>query len=337
VPTPLEAQASAPGAHLIDPTVLARIGNLELLARSVVDGFINGLHRAPHLGASTDFAQHREYLPGDDIRRVDWRLYGRTDRYFIKEYEADTNTNFTLILDVSKSMRYGGNAERGSVSKLEYGCFLGACLAYFSQQQRDRVGMATIDGGVVDFIPPSAKHLQSLLHVLDGVLRKDREGDRPAGEEVAVGGRGSLASPPTQPAAALLPPFQKLAELFRRRSLIAIISDLYEEPDAIVEAVNFIRGKGNDIMIFHLLDPTELEFPFADSTNFIDLETNERMPVIPEYLREQYKEVVQQHIDALGKSLRDHRIDYALFDTSKALDGALFAYLSIRERLMRVR
>jgi len=323
--TQIDNTAAVPGAHLIDPTVLARIGGLELLARTVVDGFINGLHRAPHLGSSTDFAEHRQYMPGDDIRRIDWRLYARTDKYFVKQYEADTNTNFAVVLDVSKSMRYGASQDTGRVSKLEYGAYLAACLTYFSSIQRDRVGLVTVDTGLVDYIPSSAKHLRVVLHALDRALNEGREAS-------AADARKGLATAPT-----LAPPLRKLAEIYRRRSMLVVISDLYEEPEAVVDAVNNLRGRGNDIMVFHLLDPTELEFPFADSSNFIDLETGEKMPVIPEYLRKQYREVVREHVASLGKLLRDQRVDYALFDTSRPLDGALFAYLATRERLRRVR
>jgi uncharacterized protein (DUF58 family) len=291
----------------------------------VVDGFINGLHRAPHLGSSTDFAEHRQYMPGDDIRRIDWRLYARTDKYFIKQYEADTNTNFSVILDVSKSMRYGASVETGRVSKLEYGAYLAACLAYFSSLQRDRVGLVTIEESVVDYVPSSAKHLRVVLQSLDRALKEGREA-------ATMDARRTLATAPT-----LAPPLRKLSEIYRRRSMLVVISDLYEEPEAIVDAVNNLRGRGNDIMVFHLLDPTELEFPFADSSNFIDLETGEKLPVIPEYLRKQYREVIREHVARLGKELRDQRIDYALFDTSKPLDGALFAYLAARERLRQVR
>ena len=327
--TQIDGATSVPGAHLIDPSVLARIGSLELLARTVVDGFINGLHRAPHLGSSTDFAEHRLYTPGDDIRRIDWKLYGRTDRYFVKQYEADTNTNFSVVLDISKSMRYGASAETGRVSKLEYGCYLAACLTYFSSTQRDRVGLVTVEDDVSEYVPASSKHLRIILQALDRTLKGGEEVD--TGEEVkpVAAGIGS--------ATRLGPPMRKISEIFRRRSMIVVISDLYEEPEAVVEAVNNLRGRGNDIMVFHLLDPTELEFPFTDSSNFIDIETNEKMPVIPEYLRQQYREVVATHVAALGKQLRDQRIDYALFDTSKPLDGALYAYLATRERLRRVR
>ncbi|HVT39655.1 MAG TPA: DUF58 domain-containing protein [Gemmatimonadaceae bacterium] len=305
--------------NFLDPGVLAKIGNLELLARVVVQGFINGLHRSPNLGSSTDFAEHRAYMPGDDIRRIDWRLWGRTDRFYVKEFEADTNTNFLVVLDVSPSMRYRGAPEdQSAVSKIAYGCYLAAALAYFSSLQRDRVGLATIDGELLDYVPPSAKHLQQVLHALARRIRLAPDASRVA-------------------RTALLPPLTKLSESTRRRSIIAVISDLYEEPDAIMEAIGQLHGRGNDIVVFHLLDRNELEFPFSDSGNFIDLETGEKMPVIPDYFRKQYRELVRGHTTDLARRTRDQRVEYALFDTSKPLDKALFAYLSARERLGRVR
>src|SRR4051794_17062615 len=195
----------------LDPSVLARIGNLELLAKIVVEGFINGLHRSPHLGASTDFAEHRPYMPGDDIRRIDWKLFARSDRHYIKEYEADTNTNFSVILDVSPSMRYGANQEHGRVSKLTYACYLAACLTYFSSLQRDRVGLATVDTDIVDYVPPSAKHLQLILHTLDRIEKKGRDAKVQPGNST------------------LLAPLRKLSETLRRRSLVVLISDFYED------------------------------------------------------------------------------------------------------------
>ncbi len=289
------------------------------MARTVVEGFINGLHRAPHLGASTDFAEHRSYMPGDDIRRIDWRLYARSDRYFVKEYEADTNMNFVIILDVSPSMRYGALPEDGRISKLTYGCFLAACLAYFSSLQRDRVGLATIDGDIVDYVPPSAKHLQQILHVLDRVERQAR------GERAAPG------------ASSLLPPLRKLSETLRRRSLVLLSSDFSEDPDDVLSALSHVRGRGNDVIAFHLLDPREMDFSFADASNFIDMETGVKMPVIPEYLRTQYTELVSAHTASLAKRIAGARADYALFDTSKPLDRALSSYLAARQRFNRVR
>ena len=299
----------APGAQFLDPAVLARISNLELRARHVVEGFIQGLHRAPHLGASTDFAEHRPYMPGDDTRRVDWRLFARTDRYYVKEFEADTNTNFFVMLDVSRSMGYG--------RKLEYACTLAACLGYFSSLQRDRVGMATFANGIVEYIPPSAKHLRLVLHALDHAQR-------------------SVPDKPGAPAR-YRDVFQRLADTVRRRSMVAIISDLYEEPDDVVAAVNCLRGRGNDIMVMHVLDPVERDFPFTEASNFVDLESGEQMPVIPEYLREDYRQLMAQHIETLGRRLGGQNVDYAQFDTDEPMDRALFKFLSARKSLDRAR
>ena len=151
------------GTQFLDPAVLGRIGNLQLLAKTVVDGFLTGLHRSPYLGFSIDFAEHRPYMPGDDIRRIDWRLYARTDRHYIKLFEADTNANFAVLLDVSASMSYGSH----TLTKLDYARYLAACLTFFSSQQRDRVGLVTFDHEIVEYVPPSMKHLDTILHKLD--------------------------------------------------------------------------------------------------------------------------------------------------------------------------
>lgn len=301
---------SAPGAQFLDPAVLARISSLELRARSVVEGFIQGLHRAPNLGSSTDFAEHRPYMPGDDVRRIDWRLYARTDRYYLKEFEADTNTNFVVLLDVSRSMSYGG--------KLPYACTLAACLAYFSSLQRDRVGLVTFDERVVEFVPPSAKHLRLVLYGLDHAER-------------------GVAQNPSQRTTRYRDVFQRLADTVRRRSMVAVISDLYEEPDDVVAAVNALRGRGNDIMVLHVLDPRELEFPFMDASNFVDLESGERMPIIPEYLRDDYRRLIAQHIATLSRRLGGQNVDYAQFTTDTPMDRALFRYLASRKSFDRAR
>jgi uncharacterized protein (DUF58 family) len=305
----LDQMHTLAGARYIDPTVLARIGNLELIAQTVVEGFINGLHRSPHLGASMDFAEHRAYMPGDDIRRIDWKLWARSDKYFIKEFEADTNVNFSVLLDVSKSMDYTSDEKRPT--KLEYAKYLAASLSYFSHQQRDRVGMATFDENIVEYVPPSAKHLNIILHTLD-TLKVGTHGDMPAA-------------------------MRRLAESFRRRSMIAIISDFYLDPPQVLEAITRLRGKGNDLMLMHIMDPAELEFPFDQPTNFQDAESDEKLPVIPLQFREKYRELVSKHIAELQKIMTENRIDYALLDTSKPLDDALFFFLSNRERLSRVR
>jgi uncharacterized protein (DUF58 family) len=297
----------APGARFVDPKVLARIKDLSLTARWVVDGLINGLHRAPHFGASIDFAEHRGYVAGDDIRRVDWRLFARTDRFYIKQYEADTNSNFTVLMDVSRSMAF---ASQG-ISKLEYGCFLGACLAYLSHKQRDRVGIITFDEDVVTHVPPSAKHFNVLLHTLDR-----SKAERP--------GR-------------LLAVLTKVAEHFKRRSIVALISDLYENPTDLLEALKPYRAMGNDLVVFHVLDPAEIEFPYTEASRFQDVESGEEVPVVPEVFAEQYRKMMQEHIEALRTKCSESRIDYVQLNTSKPLDEALFSYLGNRERLMRVR
>jgi uncharacterized protein (DUF58 family) len=296
-----------PGARFVDPKVLSRIRNLEMLARHVVDGFINGMHRAPYFGASVDFAEHRGYVAGDDIRRVDWKLYARTDRYYVKQYEADTNANFSVLLDVSRSMAF---ASQG-ISKLEYASYLAACLAYLSQRQRDRVGIITFDQDVVSYVPPSAKHFNVLLHTLDRA-RPERPGR-------------------------MIEPLQKMAEHFRRKSIIALISDFYEDPDDLLEAMKPYRILGNDLVVFHVLDPAELDFPYTEASRFEDLETGEEVPVVPESFAEQYRKLMQEHIEAIRAKCSEARIDYVLLNTSKPLDDALFQYLGNRERLMRVR
>jgi uncharacterized protein (DUF58 family) len=306
--------------------VLARIGDLELVARMVVEGVINGLHRSPHLGSSMDFAEHRAYMPGDDIRRIDWKLFARSDRHFIKEFEADTNTNFTVLVDTSPSMRYGASTDgAGTLSKLDYARYLAACLTYLASTQRDRVGLVTFDREIRDYVPPSAKHLNVVLHTLDRLA--DAPPLAPSSSPTAVPQR-----PP--PLAAIT---RRIGESFRRRSIVLLISDFYEDPSAVLDALAYLRGKGNDVIVFHVLDRRELDFPFTDSANFVDLETGERMPVIPDYLRDQYRALVADHIALLGRILGENRVDYAMFDTTKPLDHALFKFLSSRERMRQNR
>lgn len=294
------------GARFLDPAVLARIDNLELVARTVVDGFIGGLHHSPYLGLSTDFAEHRPYMPGDDIRRIDWRVYGRTDRFYVKEFEADTNANMLVLLDVSRSMDYGDR-----VRKLDYARMLGASLLYLSRRQRDRVGLVTFDAAILDYVPASAKHLELALHTL-AARDPGEQGDLPG-------------------------PLRKVAEMIRRRSVLVVVSDCYDDPDQTIRALSALRDRGHDVIVFQVLDPTELSFPFEDASPFEDLETGERAPVVPATMREEYRTLIHEHCDTLARRLGDRRIDYYLADTGKALDFALLEYLTRREWLARVR
>jgi uncharacterized protein (DUF58 family) len=296
-----------PGGRFLDPAVLARIGNLELVSRIVADGFINGLHKAPYFGASVDFAEHRGYVPGDDVRRMDWKVWARTDRYYIKEYEAETNMNFAVLLDMSKSMDYGS---RG-ITKFDYARILTACLTTLVHHQRDRVGFVAFDSEVVEHVPCSAKHMETVVHVLDR-LKPGRPGR-------------------------LTEPLHKLAEHFGRRGVLVVISDFYDEPQTIIDAVTPLRFRGNDIIVFHVLDPAELEFGFTDAQPFEDLESGEQMPVVPEAFREEYRSLVQTHIQALQQAFSAVRVDYALLDTSKPLDFALYRYLGSRAKMRKVR
>ena len=296
-----------PGRRFLDPKVLARIDDLELVARFVVEGFISGLHRSPHLGFSTDFAEHRQYMPGDDTRHLDWKLFARTDRLYLKQFEADTNSNFIVILDVSASMGYGTSG----LTKIEYAKYLGACLAYFSHRQRDRVGLVTVDSDIVDIVPPSAKHLNQVHHGLDRAVAK---------------GRGSLAVP-----------LLKVSESQHRRSILLILSDLYEPADKIRDALGPLRDAGHDVVVMHLLDPAELNFTFDAAGTFEDLESGERIPVVPGRLRTRYTELIRDHLTAVEKLLGEGRVDYMMVDTSKPVDEILFQYLLRRERMQSVR
>lgn len=298
---------SVPSARFLDPATLGRISSLQLLAKTVVEGFISGLHRSPFLGRSMDFAEYRAYMPGDDIRQVDWKLFSRTDRHYVKEFEGDTNTNLLLLLDLSKSMDFG----TGALSKLDYGRFLVASLAYFGSKQRDRVGLVTFDNDVVTRVPPAAKHLDLVLGTLD---------------RLEPGGKSDLRLP-----------LHRIGDTIRRRSIVVLVSDFYEKPEEVVQAVRALKVRGNDLILFHLLDPAEIDLDFDEPTELIDLENGERLPVVPDALREQYCELVRQHIAELGKRFVELGVDYSQIRTSEPLDSALHRYLSARQWKMKSR
>jgi uncharacterized protein (DUF58 family) len=297
-----QAFTEAPGARFLDPRVLARIDNLELLARTVVEGFLQGLHGSPYLGLSMEFAEHRAYMQGDDIRKIDWRLFARTDRHYVKQYEAETNADFFTLLDVSRSMSYGS----GPVTKLDYARFLAASLSYLSRRQRDRIGLFTFDSEIVERVRPSVRHLDQVLHAL----------------ERSVPGRpGSLAAP-----------LFTVASTLHRRGMLVLISDFYEPPEKIVEALRPLAGQRHDMIVLHLLDPAELEFPFEKAASFEDLETGDRFPVVPDRLRESYRQLVREHVVEVERKVVGQGAHYTLLDTSKPLDVALFRYLLARQK-----
>jgi uncharacterized protein (DUF58 family) len=302
-----QSQGQLPGQRFIDPDVLTRIDNLELVARGVVDGFISGLHRSPMLGMSVDFAEHRSYMPGDDVRRIDWRLFARTDRLYVKEFEADTNANLHLLLDISRSMDFGSS----SVTKLEYAKFLAASLAYLSRRQRDRIGLITFDNKIIETIPPSIRHFNTVLHALD---------------RMTAGGAGNYRDP-----------LAKIALNLGRRSLVVLISDLYDTPERLLGAINQLRYRGNDLIVFHLLDPLELNLELGGTTSVEDLESGVNLPIETAQYRDSYRQLIRDHRAELERCFGANQIDYIFADISQPLDHILFRYLSDRERQNRTR
>lgn len=293
-----------PGTRFLAPEVLARISSLELIARSVVEGFIAGLHRSPYLGFSTDFAEHRPYMPGDDLRHLDWKLLARTDRLYIKKYQGDTNAQIHLLIDSSASMGYAS----GEVSKLQYAQYLASSLAFLGVRQHDSVGLVAFDEQVVEHVPPGSRsgHLRTVLGVI---------------ERLAPGKGTSIAD--------LL---HRTADLLTRRAIIVLISDLYDEPDRVIDGLEHLRFRGNDVIVFHVMDKQELDFDFVEPVVLEDSETEEQLHVLPDVLRDEYLRGIRKHIDSLTEGAARNRIDYELHRTSEPLDAALFAYLARRSQ-----
>lgn len=299
------SRGGSPG--FLDPAVLARIGDLTLVARTVVEGFMHGLHRAPRLGHSTDFAEHRPYQPGDDIRKIDWRVYGRTDRHYIKEFEADTNASVVFAIDVSKSMDFAS----GSVSKWQYARMLAGALAWFSQHQGDRVGLVLYADTIREYVPPSTRHLSLLLHTLERAT--------PSG---AASGAEAIGA---------------ITELLGRTGITVFLSDWYVDPAAVREALGQVRVRGHDVVAFHVLDPLERNLALTEAAPFEDLETGDRLSVIPDTQRQQYQRLVTEHCAALADQLAGAGVDYHRVETADPLDLSLYQYLRQRELLGRVR
>ena len=291
----------------LDPVLLARISDLPLLARTVVDGFMHGLHRSAKKGLSLDFAEHRRYQPGDDLRRIDWKAYARTDRLYVKEYEADTNAGVLFALDVSGSMDYAS----GAVNKFAYARMLVAALAWLTQRQGDRVGLATFSDRLVEMIPPSTRHLQLLFHALGRA--------KPTGE-----GKLPLA-------------IDHVADVATRPGIVVLVTDCYDEPAALSRSVGTLRARGHDVLLFHVLDAAEEDFPFDAAAVFEDGESGLRLPLRPEELKERYQTMWRAHRAALETRFAAAGVDYIPVRTDEPLDRALHAYLDRRLARSRVR
>ena len=290
----------------LDPDTLVRLGNLNVVARTVVEGFISGLHRSPHHGFSVEFSEHRPYAPGDEPRHLDWVAYAKTDRYYVKQYEQETNLRCYILLDSSASMNYSSG--RG-LTKLEYGSFLAATLAYLMTRQQDVVGLVAFDNQIRLHMPPggSPAHLNEMCRRL---------------EHLKTGEVTRLAKP-----------FHDLAEMIKRRGLIIVISDLYDDESEVIRALRHFRHKKHGVILFHIFDAAELEFPFRKLTQFVDLETHERYQVDPKAIRDQYLAELRAFIDRHKKACSDSDSEYILTDTSVPYDFLLRSYLARRQRL----
>jgi uncharacterized protein (DUF58 family) len=288
----------------LDPATLARLGTLELKARTIVEGFLTGLHRSPFKGFSVEFAEYRQYLPGDDLATLDWKVYARTDRHFIKKYEEETNLDCHILIDVSASMGYGS----GAVTKLEYGSLLAAALAFLMNRQRDAVGLITFDDKILTRLAPSARGGQ-LTSVLIGLDR------------LTIGATTNVAKP-----------LNDLAAAIRKRGLVVLISDLLDDADRVVEGLKHFRYRGTEVVVFHVLDPAELRFPFQHAARFRDIETRDEVVAVPGAIREQYLKAIGDLQERYRRDLRLAGIDYVMLDTALPLETALMAYLLTRRR-----
>ena len=290
--------------RFLDPAVIARIGSMELKARTVVEGFLAGLHRSPFKGFSVEFAEYRQYVPGDDLSTIDWKVYARSDRYYVKKFDEETNVECHVLLDVSGSMGYGS----ASVTKLAYGSFLAASLAYLMHRQRDAVGFMAFDDDIVTHLAASARpgHLRSVLLALD---------------QVSLGRRSNVAKP-----------LHQLADALTKRGIVVLLSDFLDEPDRIIQGLKHLRFRGADVVVFHLLDDDELSFPFERLTRFRDLETTDEVMAAPLEVRNHYLREIGSLVSRYKRELRLVGIDYQLVKTSKPLDFALMRYLSTRSR-----
>lgn len=293
-------------ARYLDPAIVARLGTIDLKARTIVEGFLTGLHRSPYKGFSVEFAEYRQYLPGDDLATLDWKVYARSDRHFVKKFEEDTNLTCHLLLDISGSMGYGS----GPITKLQYGSYLTGALAYLMNRQRDAFGLIAFDDSIAALLPASARsgHLRVVLLAL---------------ERLKLGAGTNVAKP-----------LHDLAAAVRKRGLVVLVSDLLDDPRNVLEGLKHFRYRGTDVVVFHVLDPYELRFPFEQSARFRDMETADEVMAVPGAVRQDYLDRMQALIAHYRRELGLAGIDYCLLDTSQPLELGLMAYLMTRRRVL---
>ena len=297
---------SAEAPQYLDPKVVSKLGGLDMIARFVVEGFMTGLHKSPYHGFSVEFAEHRQYMPGDNLKHVDWKLYGKSDRVYVKIFEEETNLRSHLLLDTSASMGYA-SPER--ITKFQYASFLAAALSYLMLKQQDAVGLLTFSDQVNKLIPPrsSRGHLKLLLNELDKT--------QPASE--------------TDIGTAL----ESLAERIKRRGLIVLFSDLMDEPASVMRALKHFRHRQNEVVVFHILDPYEVEFPFKGESGFVDMETGKELMTQPWEIADQYRKRFKSWSKAYERVCLENRIEYVQLTTETPYDVALLRYLEKRKRL----
>ncbi len=289
--------------RFLDPATLHAISGLDLVAKTVVDGFVAGLHRSPDFGFSQEFAEYRAYSEGDDLRHVDWNVFARTEKCFLKRYRGETNTQLLLLLDCSNSMAYGSHP----VSKLDYARFVAASLSYMANGQRDAAGLIVFDDEVINYVAPSTRQGQlfRLLHAI---------------EKAEPGKRTDFSKP-----------FVHFQNFLHRRGLVVVMSDFYEDPAVIVRTMEPLRHHGNEVILFHVLDPQEIKPKFREPVLLVDMENEtEALEVSPEYARNEYRRRIDTHIESLSEKARGAGLDYFLMDTSRPLDEGLREYLAIR-------
>jgi uncharacterized protein (DUF58 family) len=290
----------------LQPGVVAKLANMELRARLVVEGFITGLHKSPYHGFSVEFAEHRQYMPGDEIKHIDWKIYGKTDRYYIKQYEEETNLKAYIVLDASKSMAY---ASPGNITKLEYAAYLAASLSYMMIKQQDAVGVAVFDEQVTTYLPPHATkaYLRQILVALNRLQASNRTG---AGKSL-----------------------HQVADRIKRRGLVIVISDLFDKPDEVIAALKHFRHKKNEVIVMHVLDPLERSFAFGSDALFKDMETGEQLMTQPWQIQKAYQREFGSFLERYKRECRENYVDYVLMDTATPFDVALTEYLHKRERI----
>ncbi len=292
--------------RFLDPSTLASIDGLDLIAKTVVDGFVAGLHRSPDFGFSQEFAEYRAYSPGDDLRHVDWNVFARTERMYLKRYRGETNSQLLVLLDTSASMGFGSHA----VNKLDFARYMAACLVYMASHQRDAAGIIVFDEDVKNYVPPSTRQGQlfRLLHAI---------------EKAQVGTHTDFAKP-----------FIHFQQFLHRRGIVIVLSDFYEQPDIIIKTVEPLRFRGNEVILFHVLDPKELDPKFREPVLLLDMENKSSLEVTPDYARTEYRAKIEAHIEGLRDAARRAGLDYFLMNTGRPLDEGLREYLTIRQGRM---